>query len=120
MSEKQTGTVIGVKGEYFLETKDPNNARKKIVVPLNSLPGYEKLEPAVGKQVTVFLSEPKRYIAYIDFSATKIPIPNPVCYIPAPEFYARMTIDRAAAKIVARDLLARKDISEALYNEIVK
>jgi hypothetical protein len=117
MSEKQVGTIIEVKGQFFLETNDPNNARKKVILPLSSIPGNEKFGVAVGKEVTVWLSQPQRYVAAID--ATKFKIPKIICYIPR-EMFFHATVEPAAVVSAAKALLDRKEISQELYKQLTE
>ena len=108
----QTGKIIAVKGEYFLETTDPNNPKKNLLEPL-SLAGKESFEDAVGKEVTVVLSEPLRSIA-----AFKVGNHRPICYVPI-AINANVLIDTETSKAIAKTLLAQNVINQALYEMIV-
>lgn len=119
-TQKQTGKIVAVEGQYFLETADPNNAKKQLMVPLSSIADQEKLEPAAGKQVTVVLSEPQRYIVAIDASDTILKRKRILCYVPAPQWLTTLTVDPAMAKSIAKNLLDQKAISQATFNQIVE
>lgn len=120
MSTKHVGTIIDVKGEYFLETKDPNNPEKNLVISLSSLPGKEKLAPVAGQEVSVVLSEPLRYITAITVQNPKLRPIIITCYIRPEPFVPNFTLDPEMSKTIAKKLLDEKAISQQTFKKITE
>ena len=115
MVDQQKGKIVEVKNELFLETIDPNNARKKLQIPVKSIPGLAKTEMKAGAELGVLLSKPLRYIVSVVVPG-KIP---QLCYIPAPEMYMAVAMEPGQRNAVAKNLLDKNLITKTVYEKII-
>ena len=117
MEEKVTrGKIVHKEGKFFLDV-----AGKMEALPTGLLADEAFLKEQVGKEVEVFLTIPKSFVAAIR------PVGRPViitCNIPAPEFLQGETFvtqpTAAMTRNVATALLKGGFITQEVFNTITQ
>jgi hypothetical protein len=118
-AKKELGTIVEVKGEYFLQTSGLSAPGKKDLVLVGSTAEKESFAGLVGKEVEVVLSEPVRsVIAIVGKSTPTAKLVKILCYKPRDDIIGAL-VDQRAVESLASQFLKEGILSQANYNKIV-
>ena len=127
MSEKRSGIIVEVEGDYFLQTSGVRTAKKtkreqKEMIKIASAAEKEKYSKLVGQKAEVILSEPVRSVIGIAVEP-KYPLGFPcyfiLCYIPVPWFWNVPIIDKELLQPLANQFLEEGILSQENFNRVM-